>query len=146
MERGRGRGRRRRGESLLLLPFHHFCPISFTHFIPPLHVSPLCPALSSSLVLHHSTPSHPIPLSVPLYPPLRRATISGGVPSANSGGGHIASAAKWAPSSTRGLYNRVVANGERAVPQCLPLLFSPLPSSLTRGRLRCAVSKHRQLK
>lgn len=152
----RGRVRRRRGESLLLLPFIISVPlaslISFRLFMSHLRV-PRCPRLVSSRLVLPCTPC-PIPPHPPPHPTLppspsprhRRATISGAVPPANSGGGHIASAAKWAPSSTLGLYNRVVANGERAVPQCLSLLFFPLLSSLTRGRLRCAVSKHRQLK
>lgn len=147
----RGRGRRRRGESLFLLPFHHFCPISFTHFIPPLHVSPLCPALSSSLVLHplpHPTPSpspsHSTPHSVPsstvapllavAFPPLTVAVailhrrLNGRPPAL---GGCIT---EWL---------RMASVPSRSVFLCF---FFPLPSSLTRGRLRCAVSKHRQLK
>lgn len=71
------------------------------------------------------------------------------VPSSHSGGSHVAWRAKWVPSSTRGLYNCVVANGKCAILQrsvsFLPP-HPPLPSSLTRGRLRCTVSKHRQLK
>lgn len=71
-------------------------------------------------------------------------------PSAHSGGSHIAGRAKWAPCSTRRLYNWRMASASSHSAVCLsrpPFPFpSSLPSSLTRGRVRCAVSKHRQLK
>lgn len=72
---GAGEGEAEEGRVSSSSTLHHFCPISFTHFIPPLHVSPSYPALSSSRLVSscpaHPAPPHPTPLPIPLYPPLR---------------------------------------------------------------------------
>lgn len=96
-------------------------------------------------------PSHTIPLPVPLYPPLRPPSTIAPLLAVAFPPLTVAAAIlhRWLngrPPALGGCITewlRMASVPSRSVSLCF---FSPMPSSLTRGRLRCAVSKHRQLK